>query len=348
MTRPDVDRSAAPVATAPWLRRRFLVALAITAVVVGVPLAVFAAWAGARLAIALAGANDPRAAFCPMPPGALLQAEAAELRRRIAELEGDLARRHGRCPICAPAPADAAEVAIVLDTSTSMRWPGSMDAAAEQARIDEIERATGSDRSRLEERLEADWAAVPAAEQRMEVARRAVLAVAGTLPQASRVSLLTFAPPPNGKGVAPRCQIAPVRRFAPGERDHLAEAVTAAQPNATTTPLATAITEAAAAVRPRAAGTAATVVVITDGQESCNADPCAAARAARAADPALSLTVIDIAANPTLACLAEATGGRVLAPTAGADVGRLLTEALRPPPRACIPLPAAGRRAETP
>jgi len=124
-------------------RRRFLAALAVAALVVGVPLAGLAMWWGTSMAYALAKSAGPREAFCPLPPvddGSLRMAEM-ELRRRIAELESESARRRGQCQVCAE--AEAVDVALIVDTSASMRWPAAMDAAAERAKMAAIEKEAG-------------------------------------------------------------------------------------------------------------------------------------------------------------------------------------------------------------
>ena len=119
-------------------RRRFLVALAVAALAVGLPLAALAMWWGTSIAYALAGSANPRQAFCPLPPldDGRLRMEELELRRRIAAIESDLARRRGQCPIC-PEP-EAVDIGLIVDTSASMRWPASLDATGERAKMADI------------------------------------------------------------------------------------------------------------------------------------------------------------------------------------------------------------------
>src|SRR3546814_18613151 len=61
------------------------------------------------------------------------------------------------------------------------------------------------------------------------------------------------------------------------------------------------------------------IVVVSDGEETCHGDPCAAARAPKAATPNASIKVIEIIGacqgRPLTQCLVAATGGRVLTPT---------------------------------
>ncbi|MCK8785922.1 VWA domain-containing protein [Roseomonas sp. NAR14] len=331
-----------PLPPPPWpspRRHRFLPALALASLAAGLPLAALAGWWGFELAAALHGSDSAREAICRVPPGLYgdLRAEETDLRRRVAELEGDLARRRAQCRVCAD--PEAVDVALVVDTSASMRWPATMDAAAERARIAQIEREAGPvAEPRGNDRFLAELNRTPPAQQRMEAARRAALAALEGLPARARVQLLSFAGAPDDAQERPSCTVAPVGSFPGPDRAPLQSALRALRPDASGTPLAQAIERGAAAVRARPEGVPGMVVVITDGVESCRGDPCAAARAARAADPGLAIAVVDIARNEQIACLAEATGGRVFAPEAGADLGRLLAERLRAAPQnACIP-----------
>ena len=142
-------------------RRRFLITLALCGLVVGVPLAFLAAWLGLRFAVETAGAANPREAFCRMPAGAeafRLRTEEIDLRRKATDLESALARRQAACPICAE--PGFADIALVMDTSASMRWPASMDAAEEQRRMEQIVHEAGAiDTEPGQRRFLADLAA---------------------------------------------------------------------------------------------------------------------------------------------------------------------------------------------
>jgi len=322
-------------------RRRFLVALAVAALAVGLPLAGLAMYWGTSIAYAFARAATPREAVCPLPPvdDGSLRMQEMELRRRIAEVESEIARRRAQCPICAA--EEPVDIALIVDTSASMRWPATMDAAAEKERMAAIEKEAGPiTETPGNDRMLAEMGRTPAGQERMEEARRTALAVLDTLPARARVHLFSFGSFVAERAEASQCSVVPVGTFANHQRAPLGTALRGLRPDASGTPLALSIEKAAAAVKGRPAGTPGFVVVITDGTETCRADPCAAARAAHAADPTLSISVIDIASNQQVSCLAEATRGQVFATGKGADVGRMLADALRtPPPRACIPRP---------
>ena len=333
-----------------WRRRRFLVALAVAAIAVGLPLAGLAMWWGTSIALALSRAATPRDAVCPIPPldDGSLRMQEMELRRRIAELESDTSRRRAQCQVCAE--PEAVDVALIVDTSASMRWPAALDAAGERERMAAIEKEAGPiTQTPGNDRMIAEMARTPAGAERMEEARRTALAVLDTLPGRARVHLFSFASFNPDRVEASQCSVMPVGSYNNLQRAPLGAALRALRPDASGTPLALSIERAAAAVKGRPAGTPGFVVVVTDGTETCRGDPCAAARAVRVADPLLSISVIDIARNEQAACLAEATGGQVFAAGHGADVGRMVAEALRtPPPRACIARPDLPPRAGRP
>jgi len=331
-------------ASAPPRRRFFLLALAIAALAVGLPLAVLAVLWGIEVARAHAPGANVRESVCRIGPptdGGAGHVEELELRRRIAALESELARRGAACPICGE--AEESEVALVVDTSISMRWPATMDAAAEAAQMERIKQETGDPLTTPagNQRMQQEMNRTPAEQQRMEAARRAALAVLEALPRQAIVRLYSFGRVDPTRVQDTVCKVAEVGRFANADRPRLQQGLRGLQPDAGGTPLAQSIAQAAGSSKNRPAGRPGFVVIITDGLESCRGDPCAAAAAARAADPGLTITVIDIAGNPQVSCLAEATGGRLFKAEAGGDAGKLIAEAFRPPPpRACIPRPS--------
>ena len=77
----------------------------------------------------------------------------------------------------------------------------------------------------------------------------------------------------------------------------------------------------------------ATVVVVSDGEDTCGGDPCAAARALKAGKPLLKINVIDLSGgrSPVLQCVADAAGGRVFAPADAEQMGREMQEATGQP-----------------
>lgn len=104
------------------------------------------------------------------------------------------------------------------------------------------------------------------------------------------------------------------------------------------TPL-TAATEGAARALSHA-DTPATVILVTDGRETCAADPCAAARTLERTGTDFTAHVIGFdvgdAASADLSCLAEATGGRYLAANDADALAGALQTAAAPEPAPAI------------
>jgi Mg-chelatase subunit ChlD len=79
----------------------------------------------------------------------------------------------------------------------------------------------------------------------------------------------------------------------------------------------------------------AVLVVISDGEDSCGQDPCAAARRLKNSKAKLKINVVDIVGDGAANCLATVTGGRLLQPEDGLSFEKMITratqEALKPP-----------------
>ncbi|CAH2603542.1 protein of unknown function [Rhodovastum atsumiense] len=336
--------------SAPAPRGRFLRALALAALAVGVPLALAAFWFGATTGGRISPARTPLEAWCPGFGLARAEAETMDLRRQLAALESALARRRPLCPICPAGAAEAApEIAVVVDTSPSMRWPARLDAAGEAEQTRRIERESGSiDQPDGAAALNAVWARTPPGEARLDAARAAARAAITAMPPESRVHLLTFTPA-GGQPETAKCSVSGRGSFGAADTASIDQVLAALQPDSSGTPLAESLRSAAAALAGRAPAPdgrprLGLVVVVTDGAESCGGDPCAAAAELRARDPALSVTLVDIAHNRAAACLASGTLGQVVQPEDAAAVGRAVTALLAQPRQSgCIAAPAASR-----
>lgn len=114
----------------------------------------------------------------------------------------------------------------------------------------------------------------------------------------------------------------------PGSRDAIRQAVAGLNPKGKT-PLSNAVIEAARALR--SSEQAATVILISDGLETCDADPCAVGRELEASGVNFTAHVVgfdvdnDAVAKAQLQCLADATGGKYL----GANDAGQLKDALQ-------------------
>ncbi len=105
------------------------------------------------------------------------------------------------------------------------------------------------------------------------------------------------------------------------------------------TPLSEAVRQAAEALDYTQAP--ATVVLVTDGLETCAADPCAVATELEAAGVGFTAHVIGFGLTRTqgaqVACIAEKTGGRYLPARDGAALAEALTATVGTPPTAAPP-----------
>lgn len=100
--------------------------------------------------------------------------------------------------------------------------------------------------------------------------------------------------------------------YSPPQRPILKQRVNGLQPMAGT-PLGLSVERAGriiSSVRP------GIIVVVSDGNDTCGGDPCAAARAIAASKPNVKINVIDIGGEPVDAaqCMAQSTGGHVYHP----------------------------------
>lgn len=190
----------------------------------------------------------------------------------------------------------APEMAIVFDASGSMEY--SMDAS--HAEIDQFESALMSKNifgQAVAKRMKPTVTRNP---QRIAVAKEAVSRMIGLIPSDVGVKLV----------LAQRCR-APARAeyYSPDHRTSLLNRVRSIIAVWDGTPLAKAVARAGAELD--GVNRESIMVVIGDGNESCNGDPCAVARQLAQSKPNLKINVVDILGTGAGNCLAKATGGQV-------------------------------------
>ncbi|TWA66296.1 von Willebrand factor type A domain-containing protein [Azospirillum baldaniorum] len=163
---------------------------------------------------------------------------------------------------------------------------------------------------------------------RMDLARRSIEHMVRGLPKPVEVALVEFT------------TCTDVRRdkfYSAPERDALVREVQRLTPTGGT-PLARSLERAGNIVSSDAE---ATIIVVSDGDDTCHGDPCAAARAIKARKPRVTINVIDLSdqsGRATVQCIAKATGGKVLSPNSGADMLQKMQQATRQPDvRQCGP-----------
>lgn len=165
---------------------------------------------------------------------------------------------------------------------------------------------------------------------KLDIARETVAKVLGTLPADQELGLLAYGHRSKGDCRDIELMVAPAR----GTAGEISERV-ATMRFLGKTPLSEAVRQAAEALR--YGEEAATVVLITDGLETCKADPCALGRELEAAGLNFTTHVIGFgltkAEGAQVACLAENTGGRYIeASNANALRDALATTVAAPAP----------------
>lgn len=183
---------------------------------------------------------------------------------------------------CAPArlPAEAPEVALVVDASGSMEEP------------------------------------IGGTSNRLDAAKRAISDLLDGLPNDVDVGLVEFRD----------CErIRRDRFYSHSERGQLKTQIQSLEPGRGT-PLARSVERAGAIL---SAQVPAVMIVVTDGEDSCGGDPCAAAQEIKRKRPNLVINVIDIGSGGSspAACLAEITGGKVYKPGSAVEFDRMVGQA---------------------
>jgi len=158
---------------------------------------------------------------------------------------------------------------------------------------------------------------------KITIAQSVVGDLLGTLPDDINLGLTVYGHREKGNCRDIETIVAP----APGTRATIASAVAGIKPKGKT-PLSDAVRQAAESLR--YTEEKATVILVSDGRETCDADPCAVGRALEEAGVDFTTHVVgfdvsgDEVARTQLQCLAEATGGTYVQ----ADDANTLSQAL--------------------
>lgn len=174
---------------------------------------------------------------------------------------------------------------------------------------------------------------------KLEIAREAVRGMFSRFPAGSRVGLMAY-----GHRQAGQCSDIQML-FPPGPLDVAAAGTALDRLTARgRTPLTASVRQAAAALR--AAERGGTIILVTDGIETCGGDPCALAAELEAANAAFTAHVVGFdlrtpSERARVACIAERTGG-LFVPAANAeelDGALARTTEARPAPTAPVAPP---------
>jgi hypothetical protein len=160
----------------------------------------------------------------------------------------------------------------------------------------------------------------PGASSRIDAAKKSIAQVVRNLHKDIKTGLVSFTD--CNETSAPK-------KYSYAERPELLSRVRAVSPTRGTS-LANSIRRAGNAAK--SVGPA-TVIVVSDGEDTCGGDPCAAARALKSQKPLLTVNVIDLSGDRSsvLQCVANATGGRVFVPKNAVEITREMQEATGQP-----------------
>ena len=172
---------------------------------------------------------------------------------------------------------------------------------------------------------------------KLEIARETVAGVLADLPDDRVLGLMAYGHRERGNCADIELMVPP----APGSAGAILDAVNAMRFQGKT-PLTEAVRQAAEALR--STENPATVVLVTDGIETCEADPCALAHELEASGVDFTAHVIGFGLTrdegARVACIAENTGGRYFGAEDSAGLAKALTAAVAAPEAAEVaPMP---------
>lgn len=263
----------------------------------------------------------PKTAALPVPaapPPAAAEPSPPPPRRRwpllflpllllpLALCQDDLA-----CAVAGGTASVPSQMVVLLDTSNSMMLPMAVD---RQKARDLTKRAASGDLSAGIELQGLIDGADGKIQRRIGVAKEAIARMISDLPRTVDVGIVTFGScgGPETLGFAKQ-----------GERDSLLATLADVKTKGGT-PLAKGLEMAAGLVDGK--DTPASILLVSDGEESCRGDPCAMARALHQAKPKLTVNVVDVTGDGGAVCVAELTGGTVFSPIGVKDFHAALSK----------------------
>lgn len=205
------------------------------------------------------------------------------------------------CPSERP-PELAPEMVVMFDSSGSMdlnisatpedeKWLGQLKQRASRPGY----RPTPSEMARYEQ--------LTAEPTRISIARQATIGVVQRLPRDVQSGLVVAETCPNANNMG---------RFPPSQRGQMINRLSQLTPKGGT-PLGDGLYEAGQLVD--GVTREAMILLVSDGAESCNGDPCYVAQQLKKAKPHLKINVVDIGGTGAANCVAAATGGKVYTAT---------------------------------
>jgi len=213
----------------------------------------------------------------------------------------------------------APELVVVFDASGSMQYPAEVTPRLKSL-VNQMEHAQRSGNPfgviTLGIALNAELSKYGVQQSRMYAAKKAVSSLVPKIPSDMNTGLV----------VLKQCSRAQKYRFyAPNERTQFLNAINRLSPTQGT-PLGSGLSIAGQMVD--GVKKPATIIVISDGEESCNANPCAIARRLAKNKPYLTINVVDILGTGAGNCLARATKkGKVYTARSMRDIIKMTEQA---------------------
>ncbi|NKD55031.1 MULTISPECIES: VWA domain-containing protein [unclassified Haematospirillum] len=215
---------------------------------------------------------------------------------RTDDTPKERANKNTRPASCPPKPKawENPEVAVLLDASGSMGLSADLKPSQVQMLMRQVMGGNSFALSKLQ-----------GGRSRLDAAKDAVADLTKTLPRHIDLGLLVFG----------RCEGTDnYKFFKADERTRLLEQLRSITPRQGT-PLARGLERAGTMLDGvRVPGT---IVVVTDGEDSCGGDPCAVARDLKARKPNIRINVISVDGSGDGRCMAETTGGKLILPKDG-------------------------------
>ena len=268
--------------------------------------------------------SDPRAVALKQQiaetlNGRCKQEQARQQQAQQQEQQAKIQQAKTQCPGQRP-PELAPELIIVFDASGSMNEKLPLTAQEQvQRKVTQdvigglgglIGGSAGGAIGRTVEK-----AVIKEAPTRMSAAKEAALTVVRKTPRDTSIGLVKIEGCPKATSAG---------YYSPAQRGSLTGLIQSLEPQQGT-PLADGIAKGGEMLD--GVNRASLMVVISDGQESCGADPCAVAKQLARTKPNLKINVVDIMGTGAGTCVAQATGGRVFTAKSVNELNMMVTQA---------------------
>ena len=225
------------------------------------------------------------------------------------------------CPSDRP-PELAPEMVVMFDSSGSMEL--NISATAEDEKwLGQLKQRAGRPGFRPSPSEIARYEQLTAEPTRISIARQATIGVVQRLPRDVQTGLVVAETCPTANNMG---------RFSASQRGQMINRLSQLTPKGGT-PLGDGLYEAGQLVD--GVTREAMILLVSDGAESCNGDPCYVAQQLKKVKPHLKINVVDIGGTGAANCVAAATGGKVYTATSVKELNisldRAAQDALGPP-----------------